>query len=51
MQRISCALARGVASEIAESMQLTRARDPRDDGHGAGRDGGAARVRGGGGGA
>ena len=49
MQRISCALARGVAAEIATSMQLTRARDPRDDDAGAG-DADAGRVRGGGGG-
>ena len=31
MQRISCALMRGVAWELASAMQLTRARDSRDD--------------------
>ena len=36
MQRISCALMRAVAGELAAAMQLTRARDPRDDDDGAG---------------
>ena len=30
-QRISCALMRGVATEMAAAMELTRVRDARDD--------------------
>ena len=42
MQRVSCALMRGVAWELATAMELTRSHDPREDGGGGGGGGGGA---------
>ena len=34
VQRVSCALVRGVAHGVARELELTTARDPRDEGEG-----------------